>query len=108
MTDYVLFGVNSADIETARRWVEESLALKGEARTNNHNGNYYTFEDAIGLEFKLINGICSDEDGPYPAEAEFPDWKVLLYADQVQAHSPQITVLEKLSKKFVKLRTMTI
>ena len=73
---YVLFGVNALTIEEARSWVSILSGLAGEPRSNEYNGHYYSFVHPDGGErMKLISGVCNDEEGSYPAERDFADWK---------------------------------
>lgn len=102
---YILFGIKTGDAEVARSWIEAAVGVAGEARTNDYNGDYYTFKSTNAERAKLISGICQDEDGAYPAEANFPDRKLLLYLDNIRPESAWLKAIENLPQKFEKLRT---
>jgi hypothetical protein len=108
MLSYFLFGVRTEDIETARGWIEDATGLTSMARTNDHNGDYYTFGDDLDLEFKLILGICTDEDGDYPAERNFPDWKVMLYVSEIDKEAQVVRAIQAQTRKFETLRVKTL
>lgn len=102
---YILFGVKTDDIETARSWVETLIGSPAEARTNQYDGHYYSF-GKLGEEWlKLSTAICSDEDGEYPAEPEFPGWTLLLSLNRTREDSALLRGLESVPHRFEKLRT---
>lgn len=103
---HVLFGACTTDIEEARVWVAALSGLSPDPRINEYNGQYYSFVDVgSGERMKLMSSVCNDEDGSYPAESDFADWKILLQVNGTNVHSRVLMALESQPEKFRKLRS---
>lgn len=108
---YVLFGIKNSgfsDVDDVAATVARVINATPVKRHSEYKGNYCTFETGAEEEVQIVSGISSDEDGEYPAEDDFPNWKFLLYLDKTSAQSPWLKALEGATGHFEKLRTDTL
>ena len=108
MSMFVLFGVKDTEIghvDEAARSVEQLIGVPPVKRTGNEKGHYCTFDSGADEEIEVVSGTYGDEDGEYPAECEFPNWKFLVYLNYTSETSVWLKVLENASDAFQKLRS---
>lgn len=108
---HVLFGVKNSgfsDVDDAAAMVARVINATPLKWKSEYKRNYCTFETGTAERIELVPGIWWDyEDGDYPVEPEFPNWKFLLYIGGTSAQSPWLKALENATDHFEKLRTKT-
>lgn len=104
MSKYLLYGVKASTMKEAHAAVSTALKTHGESWENDSKGEYYTYGEMRGEDAELVSGIYQDEDGPFPSERAFPNWKFLLYVNESPPNSKWVSSLDGLPEIFVKLR----
>lgn len=101
----VLFGSMDSDIEFIAVLLTSKLHVTPTARENEYYGSYYTFGIYGGEQVRLVYGACSDVEGEYPFDDEFPDWKLFVCLEGSNEGSEWLKALESAGPQFQKLRT---
>jgi hypothetical protein len=86
MSVFDLYGFGACSIEEAKDKVASALSLAFQKRDSLHYGEYFLSESPDG-EFRVRDN--EDPFGEGPVEPDFPDHKVLLFADYL-AHPDEV------------------
>jgi len=109
---HVLFGVKASNIfniDDAAAMVARIINATPMKWNSEARGDYCTFDTGTTERAELVPGIWWDyEDGDYPVEPDFPNWKFLLYLAGTSAQSPWLKALEGAAEHFEKLHTEVI
>lgn len=107
MAMFVLFGVKDpayVNVDEVAQRVADLLGAPFVKRVGEERGHYCTIESGTDEEIQLVPGTLVDEDGVYPAEPNFPDWKFLLYLEHTNEGSVWLKTLRDAASEFQQLR----
>ncbi len=83
MRIYYLFGYSYDDIDGAKAYLEAALSCKFRMHESSYYGIYYQYGEKSGEHFVLKENV--DFFDNEAAEPDFPDYKILLYLNEVAA-----------------------
>ena len=82
MKSYILYGLKSHDLVSAKKSVEYALGVNLiEAESSYHGGTYYRLKNIGEEHFVLQRNLELDDE---LAEDDFPDYPILLYANEAR------------------------
>jgi hypothetical protein len=82
MKSYILYGLKGHDLTSAKEVVEHALSINLiEAESSYYGGIYYRLKNIGEQHFVLQKNLELDDE---LAEDDFPDYPILLYANEVQ------------------------
>lgn len=97
-----LYGVFPSDLEEVKSILEMILGVNFDPKDSLYHGEYYQFGQSHNEHFVLKRNV-DPLDGE-PAEMNFPNFPVLLYANYTRRSSELNDLLGKLPLKFTLLR----
>jgi hypothetical protein len=81
---YEIYGWRHGDIDEIADQVEHALVVRLEPRSSLYRGEYYNWRGAGNAHIVLQENFVEEDDG-LPADDEFPEHVVLLYAAYLPA-----------------------
>jgi hypothetical protein len=81
---YETFGWRDGDIDEIADQVDHTLLIRLEPRSSLYRGQYYNWRGAGNAHIVLQENVV-EEDDRLPADDEFPEHVVLLYASHLPA-----------------------
>ena len=108
MADFIIYAVNTDDIETANQWAQEITGMQTHQRENEYRGDYYNSNIYLEHQFQIYYNVeYNNDDDDYMAFEEYPDIKVILDFSYADLAPDIIQKLDSHPDKFTKLCVKT-
>ena len=108
MADFIIYAVNTVDIEIANQWAQEVTGMQTHQRENEYRGDYYSSDLYKEFRFKIYYNVeYNDDDDDGLAHDEYPEVKIILYFSMADLVPDIIQKLDSRPDKFKKLVVKT-
>lgn len=109
MADFIIYAVNTDDIEIANQWEQEITGMQTHQRENEYRRDYYNSDLNNEYEFDIYYNVeYNDDDNDDLSHDEYLDAKIILDFSDADLVPDIIQKLDSHPDKFTKLSVETL